>query len=113
MKRTVRAIARFFSSSSIWLGLGSLLWLVVRSGTRPSRLRYPCQQAAAATGTFWLSAFLAPGILRGLRHAGVKTPSVRLDRRVVVALATATTTIGLLVAFGGLREPQPVVPAPV
>lgn len=28
------------------VGLGSLLWLLLRSGTRPQRLAYPCQRAA-------------------------------------------------------------------
>lgn len=35
-------------------GLAALVWLLVRTGTRPSRLSYPCQQAslAAATAVF-------------------------------------------------------------
>jgi hypothetical protein len=37
-----------------WKYLGfavaSLIWLLLRTGTRPSRIIYPCQQAAAATG---------------------------------------------------------------
>jgi uncharacterized protein (DUF362 family) len=34
----------------VFLGLASLVWLGLRSGSRPSRLVYPCQQAAAANG---------------------------------------------------------------
>jgi hypothetical protein len=37
------------------LGLASLVWLVLRSGTRLSRLAYPCQQAAAANGLGFLT----------------------------------------------------------
>jgi hypothetical protein len=34
-----------------WIvGLGSLIWLLLRSGANPKRLTYPCQRAAAATG---------------------------------------------------------------
>ena len=34
---------------TLWLlALGSLLWLLLRSGTNPRRLTYPCQQAALA-----------------------------------------------------------------
>lgn len=41
-----------FGRSSFWLvGVGSLLWLLLRSGTKPQRLAYPCQQAALATST--------------------------------------------------------------
>ncbi|MCP4899417.1 MAG: DUF362 domain-containing protein, partial [bacterium] len=40
------------------IGLVSLGWLLLRSGTKPSRLTYPCQQAAI-TGT----QFLLPGMM--------------------------------------------------
>jgi hypothetical protein len=51
MKRLLTAVSRFFTHSFLWLGIGSVLWLLLRSGTKPSRLRYPCQQAAAGTGS--------------------------------------------------------------
>ncbi len=38
-----------------WItGLGSLFWLAFRSGTKPSRITYPCQQAAATTSVGFL-----------------------------------------------------------
>ena len=40
----------------IFIGLASLLWLMIRSGKKPSRLNYPCQKAAAAN----VSIFLLP-----------------------------------------------------
>lgn len=43
----------------IILGLASLAWLGLRSGTRPSRLAYPCQQAAAGTGLAFLAYIIA------------------------------------------------------
>ena len=36
------------------LGIGSLVWLLLRSGTKPKRLTYPCQRAAAASGIGFL-----------------------------------------------------------
>lgn len=45
--------------------LASLGWLLVRSGTRPDRLRYPCQRAALAH-----TAIVAPTLLSGLTAAG-------------------------------------------
>jgi hypothetical protein len=40
---------------TLWaIGLGSLLWLLLRSGTSPRRLAYPCQRAALASGTAFL-----------------------------------------------------------
>jgi uncharacterized protein (DUF362 family) len=37
------------------LGILSLAWLLLRSGTKPSRLNYPCQRTAAAFGLNFLS----------------------------------------------------------
>jgi uncharacterized protein (DUF362 family) len=37
------------------LGILSLAWLLLRSGTKPSRLAYPCQRTAAAFGLNFLS----------------------------------------------------------
>jgi hypothetical protein len=42
-----------------WIvGIGSLIWLLLRSGTKPKRLAYPCQRVAAANGLGFL-AYLA------------------------------------------------------
>ncbi len=37
------------------VGLGSMLWLIIRSGRKPSRLTYPCQKVAAANSVVFLS----------------------------------------------------------
>jgi hypothetical protein len=54
----------------IILGLASLAWLGLRSGTRPSRLVYPCQRVAATNGLGFL-AYIASLIasMRLYRHA--------------------------------------------
>jgi hypothetical protein len=39
------------------LGILSLGWLLLRSGTKPSRLAYPCQRTAAAYGLTFLTSF--------------------------------------------------------
>ena len=48
-----------FLSRVIFYGLGvfSLAWLLLRSGTKPSRLAYPCQRTAAAFGLNFLASF--------------------------------------------------------
>lgn len=38
----------------------SLIWFAIRTGTKPSRAAYPCQQAAAANSYAWLAAFIFP-----------------------------------------------------
>jgi uncharacterized protein (DUF362 family) len=50
---------RAFLSQAVFFGLGvlSLAWLLLRSGTKPSRLAYPCQRTAAAFGLNFLASF--------------------------------------------------------
>jgi len=48
------------SQSTLVIGLASLAWLIYRSGTKPSRIGYPCQRAAAANSyTFLVYPFFA------------------------------------------------------
>ncbi len=42
------------------IGLLSLVWFAIRTGTKPSRAVYPCQQAAAANSYIWLVAYVLP-----------------------------------------------------
>jgi len=113
MKRLLTAVSRFFTHSFLWLGIGSVLWLLWRSGTKPSRLRYPCQQAAAGTSSLWLSAFLFPGILRGLRAVGLNLPSVRLSRRARNLLLTALISAAAVLVPLSLVRQRIIVPLPV
>ena len=112
MRKTLTAISRFFTHSFLWLGIGSVLWLLLRSGTKPSRLRYPCQQAAAGTGSLWLSAFVLPGVLRGLRAIGLNLPEVRLSRRTRNLLLGAGISAAAVLIPLSLVHKHPVVPAP-
>ena len=113
MKRLLTAVSRFFTHSFLWLGIGSVLWLLLRSGTKPSRLRYPCQQAAAGTGSLWLSAFVFPGILRGLRAIGLNLPAVRLSRKARnLLLAAGVSAVAVLLPLSLIHK-HPAVPPPV
>lgn len=44
-------------------GLASLLWFIFRTGCKPTRMSYPCQQASAASGSMWLASYFLPFIL--------------------------------------------------
>ena len=55
---------RWFVANTLLAGIFALFWLVLRSGTRPSRLVYPCQRAAVSAATLafggpFVAAFLA------------------------------------------------------
>ncbi len=39
-------------------GLLSIAWFILRTGTKPSRITYPCQQMAASAGYLWIIAYL-------------------------------------------------------
>lgn len=46
------------AATFLLLGLTNLLWFIVRTGTKPSRITYPCQKAAATNVSISLSALL-------------------------------------------------------
>jgi len=60
---------RFF-----FIGLLSLIWLILRSGTKPSRITYPCQRVALANVQLWLILYMAPIIyaFHGLNLSSLK-----------------------------------------
>jgi hypothetical protein len=82
----------------------SLVWLVIRTGGKPTRITYPCQKAAVANVNIFLLALFAP--LPGLGKFKTTLPRV-LNSRV-------TTTIlligSLLVAFGSVAFTSNYIP---
>lgn len=93
-------------------GLAALIWLLIRSGAKPSRLAYPCQRAALSAA--WL-AFAAP-VIAGL---------VLLRRRLRIgpfsgvglafAAVGAVCSLGLwgYLSFAQSEDPPPVFAAPL
>jgi hypothetical protein len=84
------------------LGLGSLIWLLLRSGLNPRRLTYPCQRAALANSLAFL-AYL--GSLLGLDKLR------RVLRHKVVLSGTASFALLALLAVLLTYSQSP--PAPV
>jgi uncharacterized protein (DUF362 family) len=62
-------------------GLTSLLWFIFRTGSKPTRMSYPCQQASAASGNLWLASYVLPFIL------AVRSPTRPATRKVGLILA--------------------------
>jgi len=64
------------ANSAFVVGLLSIVWFLVRTGTKPSRAAYPCQRVAAANGYLWLAAYIAPVLVRTRRrlHLSATTP---------------------------------------
>ena len=51
---------RHIRENAFLIGLISILWFLLRTGRKPSRAVYPCQQAAALNGQIWLSIYVFP-----------------------------------------------------
>jgi len=69
-------LKRWLLANSIISGICALAWLILRSGTKPSRFAYPCQQAALSTATL---AFGVPAVaaILGARRRLVAALNVR------------------------------------
>ncbi len=89
--RTQFLLKRWFVGNTLLAGFFALLWLLLRSGTRPSRLAYPCQQAAATTASLAFGAPLVAALIAARCLAG----RLIRNRRVL-----ATAAVGLFVTIG-------------
>jgi uncharacterized protein (DUF362 family) len=89
--RTLFFLKRWFVGNTLLAGFFALLWLLLRSGTRPSRLAYPCQQAAATTASLAFGAPLVGALIAARCLAG----RLIRNRRVL-----ATAAVGLFVTIG-------------
>ena len=89
--RTQFLLKRWFVGNTLLAGFFALLWLLLRTGTRPSRLAYPCQQAAATTASLAFGAPLVAALIAARCLAG------RLIRNHRVL---ATAAVGFFVTIG-------------
>ena len=51
---------RWTSSNAFIVGLLSIIWFAIRTGTKPSRAAYPCQRIAAGNSYAWLATYIFP-----------------------------------------------------
>jgi len=72
----------------------SLIWFLLRTGTKPTRVVYPCQRAAAANVQVWITASVLPFLLA--------IPQRSLGTGFGRKKAIAVTAILLLVTLGSL-----------
>jgi hypothetical protein len=77
--------------SGFILGLFSMAWFVIRTGTKPSRQAYPCQQIAKVNTEIWILAYIAPILAVGTQR------KIKLNKNIlatiflcVILLATGT-----------------------
>jgi len=67
---------RFFLTNTFLAGLFALAWLVLRSGPKPSRFAYPCQQAALSAASLAFGVPAVSALVAARRHiaAGLRRP---------------------------------------
>ncbi len=80
--------ARELRHSAFVIGLLSLIWLLLRTGTKPSRIVYPCQRAAAKNSYLWLSIYLIP-----LLHKLVQKLSRKINSKKILPLFFAVILV--------------------
>ncbi|MEM3137603.1 MAG: hypothetical protein QW760_03725, partial [Thermofilaceae archaeon] len=84
------------------IGLASLIWFLLRTGTKPSRIQYPCQKAALTNASLWLAIYVIP----------LTTPLIRIftGKRITLLLMLAALVaagfITYMIAFKPSRAIQ-------
>jgi len=78
----VRKCGQWISHRVWWsfsaVGISSVLWLLMRSGARPTRLVYPCQRVAATNVHAWVGLSLMGLLIRLRRRVRAILPCSRL-----------------------------------
>ncbi len=69
-------LQRWLRINLLLSGIFALAWLLLRSGTKPSRLTYPCQQAAVSTASLAFGGLLVAAVIAAWRRtlAVLRTP---------------------------------------
>jgi hypothetical protein len=100
---TKRLFERFRESFFLY-GLASLVWYLIRTGTKPSRASYPCQKAAATNADIWVVTYVFPLL-------SVDTWKGSLKRRwrplTVIMVAVALSAGYMSIRDDGLGEMSP------
>ena len=86
-------------SSSFLIGLLSIVWLVARTGRKPSRAVYPCQQAASINGNMWVITYIMP-FFSGLQVSKTGFLKKKLTLG-VIAVSIVALGAGAYLFYGG------------
>jgi len=92
------------------LGLLNLVWLMVRTGTKPTRVLYPCQKVALANAGSWLSLFVIPFFWESTGSKPKKNPHpkrVFWGLGLVLLLVLAIFTFKILTSGGSVSQNSP------
>jgi hypothetical protein len=84
------------------IGVLCIIWFLFRTGTKPSRIEYPCQQASIAGANLWLAVFLSPlvSIVRSKRNG-----RVQINRYLGAGIILVILIFGALFFIGAGPDP--------
>ena len=98
LKYRIKHLWHKIESSFFFVALASLFWLIYKSGTKPSRIVYPCQRVAATNlSTFVIVAVASPLYLFLTKIRGFFTQDFKFSR-----LSLFTLILASLFGFGVL-----------
>jgi uncharacterized protein (DUF362 family) len=94
-------LGRWFLANSLLSGILAILWLVFRSGAKPSRIAYPCQRAAVSTATLAFAAPVVAAVIAARRRLNLwmRTPVI-----LAVAVAGLASALSLTIYFSRAAE---------
>ena len=96
---------RFFLTNTFLAGVFALAWLILRSGPKPSRFAYPCQQAALSAASLAFGVPVVSVLVAARRHiaAGLRTPAGVAIVAVVVLGGLGVS--GILIRVDAIQRP--------
>jgi len=99
VKRRLLEALKPIRRNAFLVGLASLLWFLLRTGRKPSRASYPCQQVAASNSQVWLATYLLPTYW-AVRE---RMPTLSGRARLVIAASLLLASSALLYGAWGPR----------
>lgn len=112
MKMTKERLAHRVYGNVVLLGILSLIWLLLRSGKKPTRLQYPCQRAALANSALLLTGTAIPIASRIPRLLRKEWGGRRARRLIMLAEAAgaAALAVMLVAALAGMGPAEKGIP---
>lgn len=96
-----------FKDDFFLLGLVSILWLLFRTGFKPSRHAYPCQQAALFNANLWILTYFAP--ILAVKDLGDR---LKNDWKPLVVLLLVVS-VGYIYFGNGESDETPMTPVTI
>jgi len=102
--RSIDKLVHKARHSFFLFGLASILWFIFRTGSKPTRMSYPCQQASAASGSLWIASYMLPIFLAAEsqgRQIGRKRMAIAGSMMILFLLLSSSFLSSSLFSFYG------------